>query len=244
MNRPKRMTLAERGEDLRERMLAAAEETFLAQGYHATSLAQVCEAAGFTTGAVYSRFGSKADLFLALLERRIDERVALNRTFARADGDAATLVRDEARRWAEAVLLSEPWALLVAEFRLHAARDPVLAARYAPLHQRNLDSAIETLRRLYAHLPAAPTIAVEEFAVLLRGVGLGAALENVARPGSATADALARFIRATWTGLEQSATAAAEAPEPMRQPPRGRSRDAAADEAPAKRASPSRRRPR
>jgi AcrR family transcriptional regulator len=36
----------------------------------------VAEAAGFTIGAVYSRFGSKADLFLAILDQHIDRLVA------------------------------------------------------------------------------------------------------------------------------------------------------------------------
>jgi AcrR family transcriptional regulator len=37
------------------------------------TLDAIADEAGFSKGVVYSRFGSKADLFLALLDRRIEE---------------------------------------------------------------------------------------------------------------------------------------------------------------------------
>jgi AcrR family transcriptional regulator len=50
-------------------LLATAEELFLSGGYAATSVDTVASAAGYTTGAVYSNFGGKADLFIAVLEQ-------------------------------------------------------------------------------------------------------------------------------------------------------------------------------
>ena len=41
----------------------------------------IADAAGFSKGVVYSQFESKADLFLALLEQRIDERKGENTRF-------------------------------------------------------------------------------------------------------------------------------------------------------------------
>jgi len=38
----------------------------------------IADEAGFSTGVVYSQFGGKADLFLALLDARIAERTADN----------------------------------------------------------------------------------------------------------------------------------------------------------------------
>ncbi|HEV2918324.1 MAG TPA: helix-turn-helix domain-containing protein, partial [Actinomycetota bacterium] len=39
--------------------MASARQLFLRRGFHAASLEQVAEEAGFTIGAVYSRFGGK-----------------------------------------------------------------------------------------------------------------------------------------------------------------------------------------
>jgi len=48
----------------RAALLAATEEIALKNGYAGTSLEAVAAAAGVTTGAIYSIFGSKRDLFL------------------------------------------------------------------------------------------------------------------------------------------------------------------------------------
>jgi TetR/AcrR family acrAB operon transcriptional repressor len=52
----------------RQSLLDAALTTFSRQGFAATRLEDVAEAAGVTRGAIYHHFGSKADLFLALIE--------------------------------------------------------------------------------------------------------------------------------------------------------------------------------
>lgn len=47
----------------------------MTQGFHATSVDAVADAAGYTKGAVYSNFASKEDLFFAVYERRVDRRL-------------------------------------------------------------------------------------------------------------------------------------------------------------------------
>ena len=51
---------------------------FLARGYVNATVDAIAEEAGFSKGVVYSQFESKADMFLALLEARITERLARN----------------------------------------------------------------------------------------------------------------------------------------------------------------------
>src|ERR1700733_9647815 len=73
-----RLTRAEQAGRNRALLLAAARTVFLERGYHGASVEQIADRAGFSTGVVYSQFGGKADLFLALLEARIAERAAAN----------------------------------------------------------------------------------------------------------------------------------------------------------------------
>src|SRR5580704_16177584 len=68
-----RLSRAEQNDRNRALLFAAARRVFLARGYHAATLEQIADEAGFSKGVVYSRFASKADLFLALLEDRITE---------------------------------------------------------------------------------------------------------------------------------------------------------------------------
>src|SRR4029450_8426824 len=72
----RRLTRAEKSAQTRAQLMASARQLFLRRGFHAASPELVAEEAGFTIGAVYSRFGSKADLFLAILDEHIDRIVA------------------------------------------------------------------------------------------------------------------------------------------------------------------------
>src|SRR5258707_9856937 len=73
-----RLRRAEQVERNREAVLEAARRVFIQRGYAGASLEAIAEEAGFSKGVVYSQFGSKPDLFFALLERRIEERAAQN----------------------------------------------------------------------------------------------------------------------------------------------------------------------
>jgi AcrR family transcriptional regulator len=145
---PVRLSRKQQAELNQERLLDAALEVFTARGFHAATLEQIAAAAGFTTGVVYSRFSSKADLFLALLERTIEQRVATLRRLDRARlADVGTAL---ARSWWDQVRKRPEWMLVVIEFRVHAARVPELNARYAALHQRH----VQALAEVMAHDPA------------------------------------------------------------------------------------------
>lgn len=58
--------------DARTRLIHAARAEFLRCGYQKASLRTIAEAAGLTTGAVYFLFGSKAELFHAVVDEAAD----------------------------------------------------------------------------------------------------------------------------------------------------------------------------
>src|SRR5436305_6994136 len=60
----------------RRQLLAAAQEVFVAQGYHAAAMDEIAEAAGVSKPVLYQHFPSKLDLYLALLDRHCDDLVA------------------------------------------------------------------------------------------------------------------------------------------------------------------------
>src|SRR5215831_12389565 len=139
-----RLSRAEQNDRNRALLLAAARRVFLAKGYYAATLEQIADDAGFSKGVVYSRFASKADMFLALLEDRISERAAQNAELAgrlAGSGNFAAVL-DLAQRAERA---APGWRLLVTEFRIHAARDPELNRRYAALHARTVDGIAQVL---------------------------------------------------------------------------------------------------
>ena len=65
---PPRRTRAEQKQQTRDALIAAALVAFSRDGYNRASLDSVAGQAGFSKGAVYSNFGSKAELFLAVMD--------------------------------------------------------------------------------------------------------------------------------------------------------------------------------
>lgn len=65
-----RWTRERRAEHLRQLLLDAAEEVFARKGLTGAALEEIADAAGFTRGAIYSQFGAKEKLFLAVVDRQ------------------------------------------------------------------------------------------------------------------------------------------------------------------------------
>jgi AcrR family transcriptional regulator len=56
----------------RQQLLAAAQEVFVAGGYHATAMDDIADRAGVSKPVLYQHFPSKLELYLALLDRQVD----------------------------------------------------------------------------------------------------------------------------------------------------------------------------
>lgn len=134
-----RLTRSEVRGRTRTRLLAAAEESFRAKGFHGARVDEISEAAGHTKGAVYSQFGSKEGLFLALLDRHVDEQLLGAEGIAEVDTEIARRQLLEGQT-ASAAFVDREWGLLATEFLVYAARRPELrselATRYTRIRQR------------------------------------------------------------------------------------------------------------
>src|SRR5262245_12987103 len=113
---PMRRTRAEQVEHNRASVLDAARTVFLAKGYAGATLDAIADAAGFSKGVVYSQFGGKADLFLALLELRIDERAAQNERVA-AEATPAEAFVVLLRHFERDARAEVEWARVLVEYR-------------------------------------------------------------------------------------------------------------------------------
>lgn len=125
-----------RSDDTRARILAAAEACFAEHGYEATGLAEICERAGVSKGALYHHFPSKQAVFLELLQRWL---AGLDQELETARAEAATVPEGLARmaRVARGVFQAGRGRLpLFLEFWSQAAHDPaVWRATIEPYHR-------------------------------------------------------------------------------------------------------------
>jgi AcrR family transcriptional regulator len=178
-----RLTRAARSAQTRDELLAAAQRRFFEAGYHATTVDDVADAAGYTKGAVYSTFGSKAGLFLALFDDIVDQRLAAARAIIKpGDPDSAGSLQ---------ALADEPiekrnarFLLLSIEFWVHAAREPAL-----------LDAFSERYRRLRASLaelaPRESPLDPQRWALVTLALSNGFALERLIDPDGVPGDLMA-----------------------------------------------------
>jgi AcrR family transcriptional regulator len=109
----------------REHLLAAAAEVFARRGYHGATLDEVAQTAGFTTGAIYSNFSGKEELFLALATARERQLIDAFASAAQPGLTPAELVSSLRSVYAGASAEDRErnWQLWT-EFTLHLMRDP------------------------------------------------------------------------------------------------------------------------
>ena len=182
-----RLTRSESAALTRSELLEAAERRFFIDGYHATTLEAIADEAGYSKGAVYSAFESKADLFLTLLDAIVDGRLE----------EIATLFADHPHGPSRVATLAkrpiddrnQQWFLLAMEFWLHARRDPELLDRFASRYLR--------LRAGLAALASelATPLGAEGWAIVSLALANGLALERLIDPDSVPDDLFANTQR-------------------------------------------------
>jgi AcrR family transcriptional regulator len=132
-----RLTPERRRALTRNALIDAAAEVFAKRGFHAASLDEIAEVAGFTRGAIYSNFGGKEDLLIAVLELFTERQLD---AFGAAL-DPARGVKPQERTAAAASVWGATQrethlAALALEMRVYALRNPDFRRRLAETEAR------------------------------------------------------------------------------------------------------------
>jgi AcrR family transcriptional regulator len=190
------LTRKERQEQTREELVGAAAKVFARRGYHQATVEEIAAEAGFSTGAVYSNFDGKEELFLALADRQVAERVAEIQAVAGAAerNDDAGL---EAAEQFRAFLESDPdWPLLFYEFWSLSIRDPELQDELAKRRETIRDALAETLERVADELGFELRFPAPALATAIAASLNGLAFERAADPDALPDEVFAEFITA------------------------------------------------
>jgi AcrR family transcriptional regulator len=139
--RPYKSTLrAEQARLTRDRILEAAEELFLADGYGATTITGVARRAGVAADTVYATFGSKHGILTALMDARVAGDTEPVPLLDRPDIKAAAAQADRGRRIglvADGIAAIHERARRIDDLMLSAAgSDPQIAAARSDIQQR------------------------------------------------------------------------------------------------------------
>lgn len=201
-----RLTRIESREQTRARLLTAARDVFLEHGFHAASVAEIAERAGFTTGAIYSGFGGKDELFLALLDSELSERAISQRSALRATSFEA-MVRAAARDLHRAGVRDPAMTPLMVEFWTYAAAKPDLRDRVSALHERQILWIADVLREGCEHFGLRLRLPAEQVARGGGALSRGIRLERLLDPAGVSERSFVEMFTAYVTGLTEPGVA-------------------------------------
>jgi len=170
---------------VRSRILDAALRIWAQKGVDGASLDEVAAAAGFTKGAVYSRFKNKDDLFFALLEERILERFeTLLAVEVPVLGTVTQQVEALGDALFDALTTDAEWQILFLDFWGRAVREPEARRRYsavrAAVHRQVADFIAGEIGRRGGRL----LLPVEHMAVSVLALANGLFIEQATLEGS------------------------------------------------------------
>src|SRR2546421_8563453 len=124
-----------RRELTRTALVSAAAELSAERGFHAASLDEIAERAGFPGGAIYSNFENKEELFFAVLERHVNPSLgAFARLIDQHGGPGTVDTSALAKTWREAAG-DEQWGAPSLGVSLSALPHP--AGRERPVAQEH-----------------------------------------------------------------------------------------------------------
>ncbi|MBV8959153.1 MAG: TetR/AcrR family transcriptional regulator [Actinobacteria bacterium] len=157
----------------RDALIDAAAHVFTQRGFHAASLDEIAETAGFTRGAIYKNFADKEELFFAVFDRSTEVNLA---AFAdRMDSSEGSEL--------DAGAVADIWEavrgrdrdnyVLELEFRLYALRNPEVQDRYAS-HMRTMRGLIvRFIEERTEEAGITLAVPVEEVAVIVESASEG-----------------------------------------------------------------------
>ena len=190
------------GRKARDDLLSAALRVFARRGYREAGVDEIAAEAGYSKGALYWHFSSKAEVLDALLDERVDapmrEKIALLASAPPEQDMSVEASRTFARQVAEQrealVLEREYWSL--------AIRDPELRARYAE-RQTELRRELATAMEARAEHLGTPelTMPAEDVARIVMGIIGGLTIDELIEPGSVRPELLGEALAVVYAGL-------------------------------------------
>lgn len=178
---------------------------FARQGFQAATVEEIAEEAGYSHGAVYSNFAGKEELFLAVFERYMTQRIDEVARATEIEGSFAERARAAADQWMQRFTEDRATFLLHLEFMIHAARNPRLGKQ---LGQRMAALRLEIERRIgdrEAETQSTLPLPAADLALIMRALGIGLAVEALNQPGETNTRLYGDFVALIAHLLETAA---------------------------------------
>ncbi len=197
---------AERTRVTRRKLLDAAKQIFAQQGFEAARLEDIAAGAGYTRGAFYANFKSKEDIFFALFEEWVGERIDSFAGALRRHSDPEKKLAALRTHYAE-LARDRRLVLISMEFKLFAMRHPEARARLQSRHRRIRASFGELFSDLMGELGKTLEIAYPAASACLGAVAQGLLLEHLLDPKTLSDEDVRHVLGHFFDSIFQAAPA-------------------------------------
>lgn len=179
----KRKSRAEAREETRRALVQSASEIFARRGYHAATVDEIAENAGYSQGALYSNFASKDALLQATAQAYVEQQAERWAQDFQAAKDAEAQLRAPADAWMAAVSERPEEFLLFMELWALAARNPSLKKGFAAAWSSGRSFMAEAVSQIAAEANLGLTEQGTADAVaLVDALGIGLAVRKMVQP--------------------------------------------------------------
>jgi AcrR family transcriptional regulator len=191
--------------DSRTRLLDAAARVFAEKGFRAATVDQIAAAAGLSKGTFYWNFASKEDLFLALLEERIDRPVRGLMEITRDAPAERPTAPDVSRGLAQLLDEQRETLLLLHEYWAAAVRDERLAARYRRRQEALREGLAGALSSRHEKTGVPMSTSAGDLATAFIALAEGLASEALVDPDAVSPGLYGEILSLVYDGLESRA---------------------------------------
>lgn len=194
----RRLTRNERKAQTRAQLIGAAARVFARKGYHAATVDDIAEEAGFTKGAFYSNFESKEDVFVELVaDRSRNWTIAVARAYE-GEGSFAERLEQGGKVLTRMMNEEGDWMRLFMEMFSQCIRDPRLRKRLAGAYEESRLLIARAVQKEYG--PDLP-IPRDQLATMILAVTDGFVMQRLADPTRLPAHVLADGLNALFAGI-------------------------------------------
>jgi AcrR family transcriptional regulator len=194
-------TRKQRQERTRTELIEAAGRVFAKRGYHGASVEEIAAEAGYTTGAVYSNFKGKEELFLALSDGELQKRLADYRAVVDTLDSPEGVEQTASERFGDFIRDDPDWPLLYFEFWAYGARNRKLRGDFVKQREAEMKVIAEAIERQTAAAGVELPLPAEQVAVGIGALVNGLAFERVLDPDSVPDDLFGLIISRLIVGL-------------------------------------------
>jgi AcrR family transcriptional regulator len=186
----------------RTRVLESAARVFARRGFHGASVHEIAREAGATTGAIYSNFAGKEDLYMAVFEEHVATQIREYTERFAAGHDVEEQSRAGADYWMAQLREDPDFFPLYMEFWAYAIRDPQLRPRFAErfaAFRETFAALIEEGARDVGIEP--PPGFAQRMGTVLNALGNGLAIEKLTDPDAVPDELLGDTIALIFNAL-------------------------------------------